>query len=335
MNFDKIKEYAKVIRLKSMGISTIAVFGALSVKGSLEIWHFLVLFVIGIFFNILGFVLNDIVDLDLDKRSIELSERPLVKGTVTKFEAKMTSLMCYIFIFGLGLFFFRDILPISILVLSVVFGSLYDVWGKRFLGSDFVLSGSIAFFCLFGALTVSHEISAFTIIIVIIIFYHVLFFNIIEGGLKDADNDRKSGVKTTAVYSGVEAGARMHIPKIFIIFAIVIESISTFFVFLPFVIIPAVYNFKFWYIQIIILIMFIFLIFLSIIKMFNISYFDRRKVRNIITFQEIKRYIITAVLLMSFAGILWSAVLIVIPIVWHLLFSFIMFHKPFSPSTML
>ena len=335
MNFDTIREYAKFIRLKSMGISTIAVFGALSVRGSLELWHFLVLLIIGVFFNILGFVLNDIVDLDLDKQSKELSERPLVKGTVTKRNATMIIFICYIFIFCLGLFFFRDIVPFSVLVLSVVFGSLYDVWGKRFLGSDFALSGSIAFFCLFGALTVSREIGSFTIIIVTIIFYHVLFFNIIEGGFKDADNDRKSGVKTTAVYSRVETGARIHIPKIFIIFAFVIESISTFFVFLPFVIIPAVYNFQYWYIQMIILIMFIFLIFLSIIKMFTLSSFNRRKVRNIITFQEIKRYIITSVLLMSVAGILWSAALIVIPIVWHLLFSFIMFHKPFSPSTML
>ena len=69
--------------------------------------------------------------------------------------------------------------------------------------------------------------------------------------------------------------------------------------------------------------------------MFNICSFNRRKIRNIITFQEIKRYIITAVLLMSFAGILWSAALILIPIVWYLFFAFIVFHEPFKPSRML
>jgi len=331
----RLKEHGKLMRLKAMGVSTIAVFGALSVNGTLEIWHFLVLFLIGIPFNILGFVLNDIVDLEIDRQSKELSERPLVKGTVSKIEAVIISLICYFLIFGFALFFFRDMISFSILVLSVALGSIYDCWGKRFLGSDFVLAACIAFFCLFGALTVSHEIGEFTIIVISIIFYHVLFFNIIEGGFKDADNDRKYGAITTAVYIGVRTGSNVYIPRVFKTFAIIIESISTFLVFLPFIFIPAVYNFEYWYIQLVVLILLIISIFVSIVKMLSLKSFNRIKVRNIITLQEIKRYIIIAVLIMSFAGILWSIALILIPILWYLFFAFIIFYEPFTPSKML
>jgi 4-hydroxybenzoate polyprenyltransferase len=335
MGLGSIREYARLMRLKAMGISTIAVFGALSVKGSLEIWHFLLLFLIGIPFNILGFVLNDIVDLEIDKKSKELSERPLVKGTVPIIAAKIISLTCYVLIFSLAIFFFRDLFALLILTLSVILGSVYDCWGKRFLGSDFILAGSIALFCLFGAITVTHNIEKFTIIIVTLIFTHVLFFNNIEGGFKDVKNDRESGAKTIAVVLGVKTDLKVFIPNSFKIIAIFIELSATFLAFLPFILLPEIYNFEYWYIQIFILIILTISLVLTMFKMLNIKFFDRVKVRNIITKQEIKRNIVTVVLLMSFTGVLWSIFLVLIPIVWYIFFSFFLFEKPFIPSKML
>lgn len=335
MGLGSIREYARLMRLKAMGISTIAVFGALSMKGSLEIWHFLLLFLIGIPFNILGFVLNDIVDLKIDKKSKELSERPLVKGTVPIIAAKIISLTCYVLIFGLAIFFFRDLFALLILTLSVILGSVYDCWGKRFLGSDFILAGSIALFCLFGAITVSHTIEKFTIIIVTLIFTHVLFFNIIEGSFKDVKNDRESGAKTIAVVLGVKTDLKVFIPNSFKIIAIFIELSATFLAFLPFTLLPEIYNFEYWYIQIFILIILTISLVLTMFKMLNIKFFDRVKVRNIITKQEIKRNIVTVILLMSFTGVSWSVILVLIPIVWYIFFSFFLFEKPFIPSKML
>ena len=51
-----ITEYTKLMRLKAIGVSNIAVFGALCVNGSLESTHFVTLFSIGTLFNTFGFV---------------------------------------------------------------------------------------------------------------------------------------------------------------------------------------------------------------------------------------------------------------------------------------
>ena len=44
------------------------------------------------------------------------------------------------------------------ITLALLFGIIYDCYGKKFLGSDFVLSASIAMFCIFGATTQTNYI---------------------------------------------------------------------------------------------------------------------------------------------------------------------------------
>jgi len=335
MKINKIKEYTRFMRLKAMGLSTIAIFGALSVNGSIELWHFIVLFLIGIHFNILGFVLNDIVDIKIDKNSKELSERPLVKGTISIKTAKIISLICYAIIFGIAIIFFKNLFSFLVLAFSVALGTIYDVWGKRLLGSDFVLAASIALFCLFGSLTVASNIGEFTIILSALIFTNVLFFNIVEGGFKDVENDRKSGAKTAAVALGVKTKPKISLSISFKIISILIAISTAIFVFLPLVTLSEFYNFKYWYLQYFVLIILIISLFSSILKMFYLKSFDRKKVRDIITKQEIKRYVITDILLISFTNYLLVLVLILIPICWYMFFTFIVLHEPFESSKML
>ena len=87
----KIREIAVLIRIQQLGTSITAVIGGLTVKGfNLDFFDFLLLFIIGMIVNIGGQVHNDIIDYDIDKRSKELKERPLVKGTVSCMEAKIS-----------------------------------------------------------------------------------------------------------------------------------------------------------------------------------------------------------------------------------------------------
>jgi len=325
-----IKEYAKLIRLKAMGVSTMAVLGALSVKGTLEIKQFLILFFMGIILNILGFVLNDYIDFDIDKRSKELSDRPLVKGTISRKTALIISIICYIILFGTALIFYRKFLPLLILTIALALGTIYDIFGKKFLGSDIPLSASIALFCLFGATTVSSEISKITIIISAIYFTHVLYFNIIEGGFKDADNDKISGAKTTAAYMGVNNKPEIYVPANFKALAISIETISAVLILLPFIIIPKyTYDFDYWYIQLVILLILIITIFISSIKMLYLKIFDRKKVAMTITKQEVKRYMTIPILLISFADIRWIIFILLLPTIWYLSYTIIFHEKPF------
>jgi len=318
------------MRLKAMGVSNVAVFGALSVTGLLELHHFLLLFFIGVAFNVLGFVLNDYFDMEIDKRSEDLAERPLVKGTVSSRSALGIALFLYVVIFTLALIFFRDLLSLSMLTLAVIFGTIYDCYGKSFLVSEIILAGAMALFCLFGAFTVSSNLGLLTWVIVFLVFIHVLFFIVVEGGLKDADNDRKLASRTAAVYLGVKNKPDVYIPISFKALAISIEFISAIVVFLPFLIIPEMYNFEFWYIQIIVLLFITGNLFITMIRMLNMKSFDRENIRNEIVKQEAKRYIITVIILMGVTGFLWPFILILMPFiwafVWFLIFKFI-FHE--------
>lgn len=334
----RVTEYSKLMRLKAMGVSNVAIFGALSVTGLLELHHFLLLFFIGVAFNILGFVLNDYFDMEIDRKSEDLSERPLVKGTITKESALRLALFFYIMIFLLAIIFFRDLLPLFTLLIAVILGTIYDSYGKKFLSSDIILAASIAFFCLFGAFTISNNIRLLTVIIVSLVFTHVLFFNIIEGGLKDADTDQKTGARTAAVCLGVKTKPDAYIPKSFKTLAITLESTSAILVFLPFIIIPKMYRFEFWYTQVILLILLTGSLFVTIFKMLNMKFFDREKIRTEIVKQETKRYIITAVILIGITGFLWPMILILMPFIWafiwFLVFKFI-FHEKLARASRL
>jgi len=330
MNVDKIKEYARFLRLKALGVSTIAVIGALSVRGGMDVTQFLILFFIGTLYTSLGFVLNDYVDLEIDKGSKELFDRPLVKKTISKKTAVGIIILFYVLIISTALLFFNNVISLVFLSLSLIFGTIYDCYGKKFLGSDLTLSASVAFLCIFGAATVTTEIGLLTIIIASIYFMHVLFFNIIEGGFKDADNDRKYGAKTTASYLGVINQPEVYIPQTFKILTIAIETITAIFVFLPFLIFSEIYNFCFWYIQIMILVILTISIFVSSIKMLKSKIFKRKAVTIHIAKQEVKRYMIIPILLLGLSNIAWLFFVLLLPSIWYLAFIGIFREKPFK-----
>jgi 4-hydroxybenzoate polyprenyltransferase len=325
-----IKEYARFLRLKALGVSTIAVVGAISVTGTLEIAQFCILFFIGALYNSLGFMLNDYVDLEIDKGSKELFDRPLVKKTISKKTALGIIILFYGLIISTGILFYPTVLSLLFLSLAMIFGTIYDCIGKKFYGSDLTLSASVAFLCLFGATTVTTEIGLLTIIIACIYFMHVLFFNIIEGGFKDADNDRKYRAKTTATYLGVANQPEVIAPWTFKIFAIAIEIITALLIFLPFLIFPDMYTFDFWYVQFAILTLLTMSIFVSSVKMLNLKTFERKKVTIHITKQEVKRYMIIPVLLIGVSDIWWILFILLLPTIWYFSFLVIFREKAFK-----
>lgn len=330
MNVEKIKEYVRFLRIKAMGVSTIAVIGAISVKGTLQPYEFIVLFFIGVLYNMVGFVLNDYIDYDIDKHSTELSERPLVKKTISMKTAKTIIIILYVLIILTGILYSPKLLPLLFLSISIILGTVYDCYGKKFIGSDIPLSASVAFLCLYGAATVSTEIKPLTTIIASIYFMHVLFFNVIEGGFKDADNDRTNKAKTTASFLGVRNQPDIFIPIKFKILAHTIESITAILVFLPFFIFSEIYLFHFWYISVIILVALTVSLYVSAVKMLRLKHFKRKKITILITKQEVKRYMIIPIILISFCDLLWLIFILLLPTLWYLSFVVIFREKPFK-----
>ena len=142
---ERIREIAVLIRIQQLGTSITAVIGGLTVKGfSLDFFDFLLLFIIGLIVNIGGQVHNDIVDFDIDKHSKDLKERPLVKGTVSFQTAKVIILLCLFLVFALILYFFPNIIALFTIIISFIFGVLYNLYSKKIPGSDLFLYLSLS-----------------------------------------------------------------------------------------------------------------------------------------------------------------------------------------------
>jgi 4-hydroxybenzoate polyprenyltransferase len=154
-----ISDYVKLFRLPGLGgLATPAVFGALSV-GVTDLPILLSLLLIGAFSVIYGFVLNDWADIEIYKLTSELHERPLVKGTISK---KTAIFICFISVIldylTITLLFYKSeityfrLLAVVCLSLAGIFGSIYNLYKKRTIGSDFPVAISNGLIVLFGAL---------------------------------------------------------------------------------------------------------------------------------------------------------------------------------------
>ena len=331
-------EYAKLIRLKSLGMSMIPVIGALSVSGDLFIRDFILLFFIGVLINATGFMLNDLIDRNRDEVSPDFEDRPMVQSILSP--QLVSKLIVFFILITLitVILYFQNLLALLALIIGSGFGILYDIFGKKIYGSDILLASAFASFCLFGMLTQSGKLSSYNIILILLIFFQVLYFNVIEGGLKDAYNDRKTGAKTIAVKLEVRIIPEIKIPTKFKILALVLESIIFGLIISLFLFVTRIYEFRYWFITIIFLLIIGLSFNYTMFKMLNMKKFQRNIIRDMIGKQELKRYLIYLGLLTMITGFLWPVLLILIPVLWALVWMFIfkvMYHCPLPRTSRL
>ncbi|MBU2565640.1 MAG: UbiA family prenyltransferase, partial [Candidatus Thermoplasmatota archaeon] len=101
-----LKEYIKLTRPFNLALTGIApVLGALSMNVN-NLFSLFVLFIIGSLSHIYGFVFNDYIDVKIDKESGELSERPLVSGTIKRKNALFFAVGSMILSWIFALYFF-------------------------------------------------------------------------------------------------------------------------------------------------------------------------------------------------------------------------------------
>ena len=157
---NRITAYAKLLRLPGIGALGIpAVIGALTV-GVTDLYNLILVFIIGAIACVYGFVLNDYADIELDQLVDVLHKKPLVSGEVSKKGALITTiflmLLAFLFIsilwYGLTIDTYK-IMAILCIIIAGFLGSIYDLYGKRIVGLDFLVALSVAFIFLFGALS--------------------------------------------------------------------------------------------------------------------------------------------------------------------------------------
>lgn len=330
----KVTAYARLLRIPGLGgLGIPAVIGALTV-GVHDLLSLTILFVIGSLSAMYGFILNDYADVDLDRLSKELKGKPLVDGTIglktSVFVCFICVMLAFFFLFllwyGKPLDQFKFIALISI-ILAGVLGSTYDVYGKKFVGSDFLVAISMAFIFLLGATSFGAPV-IITWIIFILTFNQILHMNVIENGIKDADHDYLMGVKNIALVSGVKVeGDNLFIPLRFKAFGMGIRLFSAVLLFTPFIFFR--YSYYLW--QVILLAIATLGVLFFSIKLLSLKKFNRNTIRKYIAVQSFLRYALVPIMLIPLIGIIPGVILVLFPIIWYIIFTPLLGEKLFRP----
>jgi 4-hydroxybenzoate polyprenyltransferase len=332
-------EYLKLFRLQTGATTAVApIIGYLIISYQqqlkIEFYELFVLFIIGVLMHIFEFVLNEYIDLEVDKRSPDLAEKPLVSGTIAPQASLVVVFTSLILSYILLIIFFFDIGFWSMILLSLSFGfgAIYDIHGKRFAGSDFTLALWIFLFCLFGASIQSIEFTGVLYLVAGLGFFQILFNNAIEGGLKDADHDAAAGAKTLAHTLGARVqDGKLIIPNTFKFSSYSIKlghiSLIILLIYVGAFRIRELYDI----IQLILIIILIFIIFYTLQRFLSLKDFRRDKLKRIFSIHEIATYYLAPIILLQIIGIFAVLFLLLLPLFWYMGLNLILYGRPLEP----
>jgi len=331
----KILEYLRLFRFHAVSMeTTIILIGAL-IMGQRDLLLLFVVFLIGLFGHICGYVLNDYADLEVDKKSHELKEKPLVSGIIPKNNALIIAFIAALVSYILTIFFFRYLQTILLLGLATILTITYNFYGKKIPGSDVIVAGTIAVFFLIGASSISMPFTNLVYIVCLIFFFDVVFINIVEGGLKDVDHDYLSRAKTLATVTGVKVkDGKLITTGKFLAVAYTIRVIYIFMIILlgfePKIDIW-LSNSSIKIIVEIIATIFIILIILGSYKFLSLKIFDRSKMKRLYGGINAATGVLLIVMLYPILGLEITLFLLLFPITWYTVFNTILYGKPMQP----
>jgi 4-hydroxybenzoate polyprenyltransferase len=230
-----VREYLKLIRpygLLFIGFSP--VFGALC-NGQFNTFSLSLLLVIGVLGHIFVFVQNDYYDMEVDRQSNYVGQRPLSSGMISKTQARVLFLGAFFVSLVLAAVFFFSLRSFVVLLLSFFLMTLYNRYSKRTPGMEYVLGAAVFGYGMFGALTVSDEVSLLAIVISGVGFFQWVFSVGVSANIKDVEYDTKLGIRTTPVLFGVQViQHRFNKPFIFTMYAFGIKIVHIIVACLPF-----------------------------------------------------------------------------------------------------
>ena len=315
MSCNTIRTYLRLGRIHSSVLTGITPCVAAAATGAtLSIYHYLELFIIGIIFHIFLFVYNELRDIPIDKTSDKLKGKPLVDGSVTVGSAKKMVILSIVLISILTIVFFREraITLMPILLLTILFGGLYDILGKRFLHADYFIATSIFLLAIYGGFSATQNLSVLVYIICALAFIQMLTQNIVAG-LKDADHDHLAGGISTPLRMGVKIkGKNIHITKRFIAYITILKIIHVILILTPFI--YQMISFETW--QIIIVLVLIVLTIFFMAQVLTTKIFKREKIMRAIGFHEMFAFMVIPFILFSYIGIAGLLILVFFPVVW-------------------
>jgi len=335
-----LQEYLKLARSFNAVLTGMsAVMGAIALR-EYDIIMLFLLFLVGFFGHTFGFVFNDIIDYNIDKSSKEISDRPLVSGTISMRNAWIFSFISMGIAFVIALYLAvstAHLYSLVILAVSAFFIILYDLVSKKVLLTDFFVSLGIFFLVMYGAsITVASlsDITPLAWVVCTLAAIQVLFMQIIAGGMKDIENDYRHGARTMAIHMGVRVvEGKLTVSPSYKALSYSLQLIDLGVVFLPFFLgwtspIDPVYQ----YIQWVALLLVGILMLILSHQLLTMERFERRKARMYIGSHYMINFTLVPIMLMGLNP--WAGVLMFFPALGYVLSNLALHGTLLQPKTM-
>lgn len=160
-------------------------------------------------FHVFAYVLNDVVDLAVDRSEPLRADAPLVRGEIGRTQALVLAGVQAPLAFGIALLSGANAAMLAALAVAFAAMAAYDLYGKRCrwpLVTDAVQSLGWCALLLMGAWTTTLGPTPATWWLVGYVFACVMLVNGVHGGLRDLANDQRCGARTTALWFGARTG---------------------------------------------------------------------------------------------------------------------------------
>ena len=192
---------------------------------------------VGIAWHVFVYVTNDLMDLHIDRTDPRRAASPLVRGTVRPWQALTVALaqlpVAVLFTARLG----GAAPAVAALGASFSLLAVYNLWGKRapFPPLTDVLQGlGWGALALYGA-AVSGRWTWLTGVVVCFVVVLITLANGVHGGLRDLANDRRHGVRSTALLMGARPtlSGGLHVPRRIRTYAFTLQGVLSGIVLVP------------------------------------------------------------------------------------------------------
>lgn len=196
--FEKIKNYLKLIRVTHY-IKNCLIFLPLFFGGFYKDVNNIFICIIGfILFSLsasIVYVINDICDIEKDKKHEIKKHRPLASGAVSKKEAYTIIGFLVIIILIIGLLMFKlgiSVLSFGLIALYVVINILYSKWLKNIpLVDIIILVSGFLIRVFYGAIVIDAEVSNWLYLTIMSAAFYMGFGKRRNEIIKSKDNTRK------------------------------------------------------------------------------------------------------------------------------------------------
>jgi 4-hydroxybenzoate polyprenyltransferase len=329
-----IHNYLQLFRIQTAAATASApLIGAL-IMGQHNIFSLIIICMIGLLYHIYGFVLNEYMDSEIDKKSAYFSHKPLVAGTICKRNALSIVIGTGVSSCIIIIIFFPTPLPVLLLICALLFGGIYDIFGKKFPGSDFILGISFFFICLTGAGTVSYRFNTLTLVMCSIYFVHIVFNNAVEGGIKDIEHDSLAGTKTLIQWMNVTLeNGKLKVTKRFLVVGYVLRII-----FICLICRIVFYgDISQWFsidniVFLILLVLLVIVMCIVLFKFLHMPKYERSFLKKLFSIHEIVSYSVVVISLTPILDPVTIFFLLILPLLWYILFNLVLTGRPLEPN---